>query len=208
MKKFYLALGLLLSVAGTAQAQQTRIGLKAGLSLATITGNGSDELGNLVGLNGGIMVDVPTSEMFSFHPEFLYSQRGTSSTSIVPYGNGATRDVTSRFHYVDVPLLLRIKAKGLFFEVGPQVGILVTRKTEITYNEPNQGSYTQSGYGIGGARKIDVGYVLGLGYQLPQGLEFGVRYNGGLLDVSDSSRSSKSYHSVFQFQVGYLFGGK
>ena len=59
-----------------------------------------------------------------------------------------------------------------------------------------------------GTRKVDVGYIAGVGYQLPQGLELGLRYNGGISDLSDPSGSSKVRNSVFQFQVGYLFGGK
>ena len=56
----------------------------------------------------------------------------------------------------------------------------------------------------GGARVV--GYVLGVGYRLPQGLELGLRYNGGLAKLADGSSAPELHNSVFQLQVGYLFG--
>jgi hypothetical protein len=51
-----------------------------------------------------------------------------------------------------------------------------------------------------------VGYVLGVGYQLPQGLEASLRYNGGFSDLQNPAGDPKLRNSVFQLQVGYLFG--
>ena len=204
MKKIVLSLGLLLGIAGVAQAQETRFGAKVGLGLATVTGSDTKDLKNLVVFNGGVMADISFSDLISFHPELLYSQRGAKTEGT---DNGVSYTGTTRFGYVDVPLLLRIKASGLFFEVGPQLGILLSQNSEATvaYGGTSQSHSSTSTEGL---RKLDFGYVVGVGYQLPQGLELGIRYNGGLLDISDPSGSSKQYNSVFQFQVGYLFGGK
>ena len=38
----------------------------------------------------------------------------------------------TRISYIDLPLLLRVKADGLFFEAGPQAGFLIGQKTEET----------------------------------------------------------------------------
>ena len=204
MKKIVLSLGLLLGIAGVAQAQETRFGAKVGLGLANVTGSDTKELKNLVVFNGGVMADISFSDLISFHPELLYSQRGAKTEGTV---GGISYTGTTRFGYVDVPLLLRIKASGLFFEVGPQLGILLSRNSEYTASYGGA-SQSRSSSSTEGLRKLDFGYVVGVGYQLPQGLELGIRYNGGLLDLNDPSDSSKQYNSVFQFQVGYLFGGE
>lgn len=193
MKKLILSLGLLAGVASAAQAQEARFGVKAGVNLANVTGSDIGSKKNLVGLAAGVMADFSFSDLISLHPEVLYSQKGVKFES----GSNTAQVRTS---YIDVPLLLRVKADGLFFEAGPQVGFLASQKVES--------NGTTVSTSTDGTRKVDVGYIAGVGYQLPQGLELGLRYNGGISDLSDPSNSSKNRNSVFQFQVGYLFGGK
>ena len=193
MKRIILSLGLLVGAAGVANAQEARFGIKAGLNLANQTNTDANNRKNLVGAAAGLMADFSFSDLISLHPEVLFSQKG------VKYEDGGTT-IKSRRTYIDVPLLLRVKADGLFFEAGPQVGFLAAQKYEI-----NNNTISTSTNGI---RKVDVGYIAGVGYQLPQGLGLGVRYNGGISDVNDPSGSTKIRNSVFQFQVGYLFGGK
>jgi len=196
MKKIILSLGLLVGMASAANAQ-ARFGVKAGANLSSVTGDDTEGKKNLVGLSAGVMADVSFSDLLSFHPELLYSQKGVKYEE-----SGATAQ--TRLSYLDLPLLLRVKADGLFFEAGPQVGFLIGQKSE--FNIPGFGSGSSTS--TDGTRKVDIGYIAGVGYQLPMGLEFGVRYNGGISDLADESGSSKTRNSVFQFQVGYLFGGK
>lgn len=197
MKNLVLFLALLAGTAGAANAQGARFGIKAGASLANVSGKGTDGSKNLVGFVGGLMADFGFNDLISFHPELLYSQKGAKVKS----GNVTGQVRTS---YLDVPVLLRVNADGPFFEAGPQVGFLLAQKTEIDVAGSGSGSSTSTD----GTRKVDVGYIVGLGYRLPQGLEIGLRYNGGISDLSDPSSSDKNRNSVFQLQLGYLFGGQ
>lgn len=73
--------------------------------------------------------------------------------------------------------------------------------------------------------KVVIGYVAGIGYQLTSGLSLGLRYTGDVSQVYKDGEGTadalKPYQgpgvkftnpnvhgSVFQFQVGYTFGGK
>lgn len=72
--------------------------------------------------------------------------------------------------------------------------------------------------------KVVIGYVGGIGYQITSGLSLGVRYTGDFSQVYKDGASStlkatstspgfiasnpNVHNSVFQFQVGYAFGGK
>ena len=125
MKKVILSLALLAGLTSVAQAQTARFGVKAGANLANISGKDTEDAKNLVGLSAGIMADVSFSDLISFHPELLYSQKGVKYES-----GGATLQI--RTSYLDLPLLLRVKADGLFFEAGPQVGFLIGQKSEVT----------------------------------------------------------------------------
>ncbi len=216
---------------GTAHAQDApRFGLKAGVSLANIAGkdlgkgfSSLKDFSNLVGANAGVMADFSLSDHFSIHPELLFSQKGAKITNTDSYSNGSiavfsTTTGQVRLSYLDLPVLGRGKFGGFFVEAGPQVGFLMAQKHETT----TTAVYTAGGIPVtetssdkddsrNGTSKFDLGYVLGVGYQLPQGLELGVRYNGGISNLDDSKGASDDFrvrNSVFQFQVGYLFGGK
>lgn len=198
MKKVILSLAILAGVTGAAQAQSVRFGIKGGVGLASVTGSSVSNTNkkNLVVGQAGLMADFGFTDLLSFHPELLFSQKG------IRYENGSLY-AQNRLSYLDLPLLLRVNADGLFFEAGPQVGFLLAEK-----DENNLFGTAVTSTSTNGTRKVDVGYIAGVGYQLPSGLELGVRYNGGIADIQDPSGSSKIRNSVFQLQLGYLFGGK
>lgn len=183
-----------------------RFGLKAGLSLANITGVRELETKSIVGLNAGLMADFSLGEHLAFHPELLYSRKGAKGS--VSDDSGASFSEENRLSYLDLPLLLRAKANGFFLEAGPQLGYLLAEKNDYVEVVPGLGTFATSDNSTADTHRLEVGYVLGLGYALPQGLEVGVRYNGGLTDLQNPAADPKLRNSVFQFQVGYLFGNK
>lgn len=206
MKKIVLSVALLAGAATAANAQAT-LGLKAGVVAATVSGDNTEEADNRFGFQVGATANFGINDMFSFQPELLYSQKGFQ---LEAEDSGVNLESKTTFHYIDLPLLARLNAGGLFFEAGPQFGYLVGRKTETEFSG---GGVSGSGSDddLDGFRKLDVGYIAGLGYQLESGLSLGVRYNGGItniFDVDDENDADKVRNSVFQFQVGYSFGGK
>lgn len=213
--------------ARAASASPARLGLKAGLNLANLTGSdaGKDNgFSSLVGLNAGLMADFAFNEHVAFHPELLYSQKGAKLSDSFSYTDDAVRVEQRttgqiRLHYLDLPLLLRGKANGFFVEAGPQLGYLMGQKTDLTLTStatavggaPVTSTETETNTATDGIRRFEVGYAVGVGYQLPRGLELGVRYNGGFTSLDNDNNPdlrAKVRNSVFQFQVGYLFGGK
>lgn len=199
MKKVLLTLAFLAGFRGAAQAQRPRFGVKAGTGLASMTGDAAPGFHRqyLGGFLAGVMADIGFGDRLSFHPEALYAQKGQRVTNGALYSQ-------SRLAYLDLPLLLRAHAGGVFFEAGPQVGVLLGSKYE-----DNLFGSTHTYAGPGDTRKVDVGYIAGVGYRLASGLEGGVRYNGGFVTVRDAnpSGSNTARNAVFQLQLGYLFGG-
>ncbi len=201
-----------------------RFGLKAGLSVASFRGSDVQEgFTSVLGANGGLTADFSLSDNFSFHPELLYSQKGakvdqTYSDELLGLPVSLRLSGPVRLHYLDLPLLLRARTNGFFVEAGPQLGYLLAQKSTITTavtitvpgTPPMTESETQTDTSLDGLRRLDVGYVLGVGYQLPQGLEVALRYNGGLTNLDndpDRNARTKARNSAFQVQLGYAFGG-
>ncbi len=216
MKSFFCFLGLLAGFVGSATAQQgpaTRqlapsFGLKAGFNLSNIVlASPSDfDFKSRASFNAGVMANLPFSDLLSFHPELLYSQKGNKLSANTEYnGLPITLTGSQRLHYLDLPLLLRLQTNGLFFEAGPQLGYLLGVKQQAEIAGPGLDPQRASNTDTNGFRRFDVGYVVGVGYQLPQGLEFGLRYNGGITNLNKYD-DNKLRNSVFQAQVGYSFG--
>ena len=210
MCKILLFCGLLAGVFGTANAQKARFGAKAGIGFASLT-NANTVGGEYMPVpQAGVMGDFGLNERVYFHPELLFSQKGMKTVTrpgISLFGGAGGVGTNSRtlLTYLDLPLLFRLKSKGLFLEAGPQAGFLVALKGEDYVNNV----LVYSTNSTANARRVDLGYIVGVGYQLPQGLELGFRYNGGIFDVNTTpTPDAKQRNSVFQLQLGYLFGGK
>jgi hypothetical protein len=206
MKKILLSGALLAATAGIAHAQSPSFGIKAGASLTNITGSyttGGADFKNKFGFHGGFVANLPFSDIFSIQPELLYSMKGYKYTGTDPY-SAVTYTFKQTLHYIDVPVLARINAGGLFFEAGPQVGYLVAANSSIDDGRVPTRSYS----GRDNLRKVDFGYAAGLGYQLPNGPGIGLRYNGGFKNVMNTYESAGARNSAFQLYLSYRLGGK
>lgn len=205
MKNKLFLYSLLIGSASVAHAQAPSFGLKAGASLTNVTGDGvGSGAKNLFGFHGGLVANFAVSDAFSIQPEVLYSMKGTKNEDTTL---GYSTKITSRLHYIDVPVLARVNAGGLFFELGPQVGFLVAAKQKQELSGGTAaGTYNQDIKDR--VRTVDFGYAAGLGYQLSNGPGIGLRYNGGFIDTKNPSNSSSVRNSAFQLYVSYMFGGK
>jgi hypothetical protein len=198
MKKVILSLGLLAGISATAQAQAT-FGVKAGATLTNFTGDDvSDDSDNKFGFLAGVVANFAVNDMFSVQPEVLFSQKG-AQTEV----GGETGKLAQ--NYVDVPVMVKVNTgdngSGLFFELGPQFGLLVSSKATAG----DESEDTKELYNT-----FDFGYAAGLGYQLESGLNIGLRYNGGITNVLKEigGESPSARNSAFQLSLGYMFGGK
>ncbi|NML63998.1 PorT family protein [Hymenobacter sp. RP-2-7] len=219
MKKLLLlaAAGLL---AGSAQAQSLKFGLKAGANLSNLSGNltNQDQYKNRFGFQGGVMLNIGLvdKDFFSIQPEVLYSQKGFryADQSFTVLGNTYRNSGNVRYDYLDVPVLLKIKTQGVFFEAGPQYSYLmnITTNRQQTLNGNVQGTAGSGTSNLDNVNRNELGYAAGLGFQANQGFLIGVRYNGAFTDFAKDGYSNNEFrnarNSAFQAYIGFLLGGK
>ena len=117
-----------------AQAQGVQFGLKAGVNYSNLAGDLQEEdmFQNKLGFVGGVTANLPLSSdgFLNLAPELLYSSKGyqyqddeiTVGTEVWKYKG----DVS--FNYIDLPVMLRVNAGGLFFEGGPVASYLLDIK--------------------------------------------------------------------------------
>ncbi|WP_046246166.1 porin family protein [Hymenobacter terrenus] len=244
MKKV-IALALATLSISAAKAQSTggfRIGVKAGATYSNISGdnvsqitgpNYNTDLGSYkLGYNAGISFSVPLSSdgFFSIAPELLYNRKGyeieSTQTNNLAAGVSKVEFEQQRvLHYLDVPILARINAGGLFFELGPQVSYLFGSKnkqqttTKFTNGDKDKvetsgGFVDYTGISRGSSNKsdlaqFDISGVAGVGFMTESGLSLGLRYARGFNSLIDTKgvnndNEPKAFNNAFTLQVGYL----
>lgn len=198
MKKFILVLLGTAGLATAGYAQGARFGVKAGASLTDFSGKDTDGAEGKVGFHGGVVAELGLTDNFAIQPEVLFSMKGAKYKD----SDGVRLNQT----YIDVPVMLKVKADGLFFEAGPQVGFLVGSK----FKNDDISVDTKESFNT-----VDFGYAAGLGYEFSSGPMIGLRYNGGITKVGkDLSaggfvlEAGEVRNSAFQLYLGFMLGGK
>ena len=194
MKKILSLFAFVALLAVGANAQGVSGGLKLGLNMAgqTISSSGFTASPSIrPSIHAGGYLTLMLSEKFGVQPEVLYSGQGYKQ-------NGGTMKV----NYITVPVLLRLNFTEVFsMHLGPQIGILASAKAEINGESEDMKEYLKG---------TDIGAALGLGVDLPMGLNFGARFVKGfsnIIDETDGDYKQKNF--AFQVSVGYkLFGKK
>ncbi|SNC77499.1 Outer membrane protein beta-barrel domain-containing protein [Hymenobacter gelipurpurascens] len=223
MKNIAFATGALLAaatlVSSSAHAQGIRLGIKGGANLSNLSGDLTDEdrFENKLGFHGGVMLNIGLLDdgFLSLQPEVLFSQKGFQyADNEFNIGNNTIKYEGDRtYNYIDVPVLLKINAGGLFFEAGPQYSYLLKVKDEskvsVNGNTATQRSGTSD---LDNVNRNEIGYAAGLGYQSDMGLLLGLRYNGSFTDFGKDGYQDNDVrnarNSVFQLSLGYLIPGK
>jgi hypothetical protein len=232
MKKTAIVAAALLATAAvsSAQAQSIRIGLRAGANYSNLAGNiqNQDTYNNKVGFLGGVMLNVPLIQdgFLSLQPEVLYSQKGFENKPTEYYllslpSTVYKREGSVNYNYIDVPVLLKVRAAGLIFEAGPQYSYLLSANNQTkTTSTPTLGgtpitTETQNKTDISGFNRNELGYLAGVGYEAENGVSLSLRYTGAFSDFVKSENSAyfngdlkNARHSAFQLSLGYLIPGK
>jgi hypothetical protein len=228
-KTAFILAGLLATAAiSSAQAQSIRLGLRAGANYSNLAGNvqNQDTYNNKIGFLGGVMLNVPIIQdgFLSLQPEILYSQKGfenkpTEFTGLL--GAKQKREGKVNYNYLDVPVLLKVRAAGLIFEAGPQYSYLLSanNETKTTTTPALGGSPTtaesQNKTDVSGFNRNELGYLAGVGYEASNGLSLSLRYTGAFSDFVKSDNNTyfngdlkNARHSAFQLSLGYLISSK
>jgi hypothetical protein len=223
MKHAFLAAALLtgaaLTAAPAAHAQGIRLGLKAGANYSNLAGDVTDEdrYKSKFGPHGGLMLNIGLLDdgFLSLQPELLYSQKGFkyADTEFTLLGDKYKYTGKVNFNYLDVPVLFKINADGLFFEAGPQIGYLLSVKDDVKFTKNGNVVNSSENYSdLDNVNRVELGYAAGLGFQAESGPMIGLRYNGSLTDFAKDGYQGNDFknarNSAFQLYLGYMFGGK
>lgn len=206
MKNLLLSIITLVFVVHTnAQEGNIQIGAKAGLNLATLTGD-LEGAKTRTSFHLGGMAEIPVTDKLSVQPELLFSSQGAKDG-----------DASLVFNYLNVPIMGKYYVTNeLSLEAGPQIGYLLSANLKFetadfgdplpnTTSQRNAAQATETEDVKNDVKSLDFGLNIGLGYKMDNGLNFGARYNLGLADANNIEDSTGSFmNGVFQISVGYF----
>jgi hypothetical protein len=191
-------------------SDKVRFGLDGGVNFSNLTGTeGSKFLENF---NLGLYFDIQLKENSNWYLHtgaLLKSELGARGVEVYPTDNPdldsvfAGGSVERTLKYIHIPALVRYKFTSHFFiEIGPMLGIL-TRATDVFYNEVKREEDLSFTNKVTDQYKwFDAGITAGIGYHLLKGtgVNFGIRYYQGLMDViKDNSSDPSRNQSIYLF---------
>lgn len=190
----------ILAVAAAPTFAQSTVtgGVKIGVNFSKLTFSeeGDDDLttDSKTGLVIGGFVDVPITELFSFQPEVLYSQKGGKQE--IP-GLG---DSKVKYDVVQIPVLFKANFAGTavrpFVVAGPGFGFVTSAKIE----EPDIDDLDIKDE----VASVEVSGIIGAGLQFGRGIiEF--RYDHGFTDLDDEDDISEAKSKTWSILFGYGF---
>jgi len=172
-----------------------RFGLMAGVSIASLSGDDTEDLDSRTGFVAGGTLTLPLTALVSFQPELLYAQKGAKASE-------SGFSATIKLDYIEVPLLLRVDVPTTGSTVRPHfyAGPAVAFKARCDLEASGSGIDASQSCSDAAAeddgedvKSVDAGLVLGggLGFDLGrQRLNVGARYNLGLLNIAPEGQAT------------------
>ncbi|MGZ8554040.1 MAG: porin family protein [Chitinophagaceae bacterium] len=186
MNRVFCIVSTVLLSSLAASAQETHFGLKAGLNVASINVSPGADYGSKAGLHVGGLAHIHLSKNFALQPELVFSMQGGERAD----------DRKLKLNYINIPLLVQYMTdNGFRLQTGPQLGLLVSAKTELNDVEVDWKDNFNT---------TDFSWTFGAGYLFPSGFGLDARYNLGISDIWEAS-DAEIKNSVFQFGVFYQF---
>lgn len=158
----------------------------------------------------GVFTSIPIGAGVMLQPEIVYSRQGGRYSATISEENSSDiidQKAIVRLGYLNIPLLIKYEvAKGVFVNMGPQLGINLNGRSEMSseYRHGDDG-YSPISYeegDIAALTSCDFSLVVGFEYMLTSQLNISARYNLGLTNITKVENASLN-NRVFQIGVGY-----
>ncbi|QAA80594.1 PorT family protein [Aequorivita sp. H23M31] len=204
------------------EAQEVRLGIKAGINLATLKGAGAKDFDSKTGINFGGFVEIPVSKNFYLQPELLYSAQGIKAEyfhvmSVEKRVAKVHRNIQLDLHYLNIPIMAKVYLlEGFALEVGPQLGFIISAKKNVKVDVSGELSdeainVVKAEYAVGKSdvkeafKTVELGLGFGPTYQSEMGILLGARFTFGFTGVYKDSSGPTQENKVIQFFAGYRF---
>ena len=228
MKKLFIIAAMAVAGITTANAQEFKVGAKAGFLLSSVSSpKHSETVAGFTetvkfnsafkpGFHFGAFIEYGFNEKIWVEAGVDYAFQGAKLKSIESTGDLKVNFKSSSkwaTQQINIPLWFKYDINGFRPKVGVNLGFLTKAKIEAEL-ENNTDPNEKVSYSLTPNKKFDFGLGFGAEYNLPMGLFFDATFNLGLTELSNKEYSKdgetllppmKFKNRVFQIGVGYKF---
>ena len=228
MKKIFIIAAMAVAGMTTANAQEFKVGAKAGFLLSNLSGPKYSETvagftetakfnsGFRPGFHFGAFIEYGFNEKIWVEAGVDYAFQGAKLKSFEVTGEPKVNLKSSSkwaTQQLNIPLWFKYDINGFRPKVGVNLGFLTKTKLELEL-ENNTDPNEKVSYSLTPNKKFDFGLGFGAEYNLPMGLFFDATFNLGLTELSNKEYSKdgetllpsmKFKNRVIQIGVGYKF---
>lgn len=227
MKKIFIIAAMAVAGISTANAQEFKVGAKAGFLLSNLSGPKYSETvagftetakfnsGFRPGFHFGAFIEYGFNEKIWVEAGVDYAFQGAKLKSFELTGEPKVNLKSSSkwaTQQLNIPLWFKYDINGFRPKVGVNLGFLTKTKLELEL-ENNTDPNDKVSYSLTPNKKFDFGLGFGAEYNLPMGLFFDATFNLGLTELSNKEYSKdgetlpsmKFKNRVIQIGVGYKF---
>jgi hypothetical protein len=175
-----------------ANAQDFKIGLKAGADLMKLDGRSFKEE-FAFGYQAGAFLEIGLSEKWGIQPEVLFGQVNLDTSSnfrdLYNFDNLSQIKLTT----LKIPLMLNYRPnKFVALQVGPQYSILIDQNLSLIQN--GKDAFKKGNFSLHGGLQLNISKLILYG-----------RYGVGLSNLNDIDNSEKWKNQTIQIGAGFRF---
>ncbi len=196
-------------------SDKLEFGLDGGLNLSTIKGN--DDASSTSRFNLGFYFDLKLKNpSWMVHTGVIVkSTMGSKDLPVYDLNNADLNaafvdgKVNRKLTYFNVPVLMKYRFKNNFsLEGGPMLGLMNQSKDVFTKKVKDRDDLSYKIKIKDNYHPLDAGLMVGLGYRLMggNGVNLGVRYYYGFVDVLVDDSTPNQYNRSLYFSVGIPIG--
>ncbi len=192
MKKTIIALCALCFSTTLTNAQDFKMGLKAGANFTKIDGKALKDEYKL-NYHAGVFFEIELNKKIGLQPEVLLSQTKVETNIVLnPLGQELPNS-SAKLNYLSIPILFKYKiGKVVVLNIGPQYSILLNN--DATFWGGAQKTFKDGDFAMVGGVQFNFKYLRLYG-----------RYNIGLNSINDISNSENWKSQQLQLGLGFRF---
>ncbi|SRR5690606_30672074 len=204
--KLTIALALMTFMAMPVFSQEsnvTRFGVKGGVNFSNFRIDDVEDNNLKAGLNLGLFMKLPISDVVAIQPELLYSSKGSK----LKYDNIIQGEGEYRFNmnYVELPIMGVFHIGDVFnIQVGPYLAYLASANIKNMDDDLTIQGVTD--LNEDNFKRFDYGVAAGIGLDF-NGFIVGARYNYGLAEIGESGSLSGQLTNDSKNSVGTVYIG-
>jgi hypothetical protein len=193
MKNLIIVLILFVSCNSVLAQSKARFGMRGGLNMANIAELDSDLRNDFY---AGALIAIKFTKQFTLQPELNYSRQGAKLNGVV---NEEFDEIT--IDYLSLSILAKVYVvNNLHLIFGQYLGVNL-------YDNLNNNNVFFF------LPQLDVGFVVGMGFDIISNLTIEARYNFGLIDVYNQNSedvfalnvNGRNINKVIQLGLAYKF---